>query len=127
MIDKCCEMVVYYSSEQAGLFNKYPKFNNKLNEAALKLDKGLFKKISQNKFSFKRWVINRVEKSCNCRGFLKHAICPHSLAFSHLKNAEWFGPKFTTRSNEFVFKNKNGRKKGSRYKKASSALVVDSD
>lgn len=47
--------------------------------------------------------------------------------FSHLKNLEWFGPKYICRSNEFVFRNKTGRKKGRMYKKASSALEIDSD
>jgi len=27
MVEKCCEMVHYYSTEQAGRFNKYPKFS----------------------------------------------------------------------------------------------------
>jgi len=44
MVEKCCEMVHYYSTEQAGRFNEYPKFSTKLNESALKIDKGLFKK-----------------------------------------------------------------------------------
>ena len=127
MIDKCCEMVHYYSTEQAGRFNEYPKFKTKLNDAALKLDKSLFKKISYLKYGFKNWTINIKEKCCSCRGFLKCAICPHSLAFSHLKNLDWFGPKYTSRLNEFVFKNKTGRKKGHRYKKASSALEIVSD
>jgi len=105
----------------------YPKFSTKLNESALKIDKGLFKKITQNKYAFQNWIINKIEKCCSCRGFLKNAICRHSLAFSHLKNLEWFGPKYTCRSNEFVFRNKTGRKKGRRYKKASSALEIDSD
>ena len=117
MIDKCCEMVHFYSTEQAGRFNEYPKFKTKLNEAALIIDKSLFKKITQNKYSLKKWIINKTERSCSCRGFLKLAICPHSLAFSHLKNLEWFGPKYTCRSNEFVFRNKTGRPKGKRYKK----------
>ena len=127
MVDKCSEMVHYYSTEQGHRFNEFPKFNTKLNDLALKLDQSLFKKISYNKFGFKKWVIDRSLKSCSCRGFLKHGICPHSLAFSHLKNFEWFGPKYTYRSTEFLYKNKNGRPKGRRYKNASKALMVDSD
>ena len=46
MVDKCVEMVLYYSQEQYGRFNEFPKFNAKLNGAALKCDKGLFKKLS---------------------------------------------------------------------------------
>lgn len=82
MVEKCCEMVHYYSTEQAGRFNEYPKFSTKLNESALKIDKGLFKKITQNKYAFQNWIINKIEKCCSCRGFLKNAICRHSLAFS---------------------------------------------
>ena len=127
MVDKCSEMVTYYSTEQADQFNEYPKFSTKLNEKALQLDKSLFKKISYSKYNYNQYTINRVEKTCSCRNFLKHGICPHSLAFSHFKNLEWFGPKFSCRSNEFVHKNKNGRKKGSRYHHASKALIPDFD
>ncbi len=127
MVDKCVEMVLYYSQEQYGRFNEFPKFNAKLKDAALKCDKGVFKKISYCKYSYKRWTINKTEKSCSCRGFLKHGICPHSLAFSHLKDLEWFGPKFSNRTNEFVYKNSRSRKKGCRYKNATSALMFDED
>ena len=60
MIDKCCEMVHFYSTEQAGRFNEYPKFKTKLNEAAFIIDKSLFKKIIQNKYSLKKWIINKI-------------------------------------------------------------------
>lgn len=127
MIDKCEEMVNYYSTLQGDRFNEFPKFNKKVNEMALKLDKSLFKKISMNNYRYKSWIINKNEKCCSCRGFLKHAICQHSLGFSHLKNLQWFGPKYTNRSDEFVFKNKIGRKKGGRYKNALPALESDED
>ena len=42
-----------------------------------------------------------------------------------MKDLGWFGPKFTIRSIEFVYKNKKGRKLGHRYKKATSALMID--
>ena len=60
-------------------------------------------------------------------GFKKNAICLHSLGYSHLKDLNWFGPKFTTRSCEFAYNNKRGSKKGSKYKKATSALMMDAD
>ena len=44
-----------------------------------------------------------------------------------MKNLEWFGPQYDKRSNEFVYKNKKGAKKGSRYKKARSALEYDDE
>ena len=52
-----------------------------------------------------------MQQTCNCRGFLKHAICPHSLALDHIKDWNWFGQKYQTRSNEFVYKNKKGLKR----------------
>jgi len=72
-------------------------------------------------------AVNIKECSCSCRGFLKNAICLHSLGYSHLKDLNWFGPKFTTRSCEFAYNNKRGAKKGSKYKKATSALMMDAD
>ena len=42
-------------------------------------------------------------------------------------NKKRFGPKFTTRSCEFAYNNKRGSKKGSKYKKATSALMMDAD
>jgi len=80
------------------------------------IDKSLFKKVTNIKFNYKRWIINKTEQTCSCRSFLKHAICPHSLVLAHIKDWNWFGPECQTRSNEFVYKNKKGAKKGSRYK-----------
>jgi hypothetical protein len=34
--------------------------------------------------------------------FCKNLICTHSLAFSHLKDLSWFGPKYSKYSKEFV-------------------------
>ena len=116
MVDKCSEMIHYYSTVQAEVFNEFPKFNKKLNESALKFDKSLFKKSSYNKYNYKKYtLIDRVHKSCSCRGFLKQAICLHSLAFSHLKNLEWFGQKYTQLSNEFAYRNNRGRILGIKY------------
>jgi hypothetical protein len=44
MLDKGCEMVQYYSTMQI-TFNEYPKFKEKLNNCALKIDKSEFKKV----------------------------------------------------------------------------------
>ena len=57
----------------------------------------------------------------------KNAIYFYSLAFPHLKNLEWFSPKYTDGSNEFVFINNRGVKKGCRYKKASSVSMIEDD
>ena len=109
MSKKCEEMVNYYSHQQ-NYFNEYSTFRKKLNNLALSLDKGLFKKISFKLFSYKGWTINRADRTCTCRVFCKYAICSHSLSFSHLKDLNWFGPKYSKISNEFVYKNKKGRK-----------------
>ena len=104
MVDKCKEMVYYFSKEQDRKFNVYPKYDDSLNKKAQNVDKSLYTKYGSNK-----------------------AICLHSLGYSHLKDLNWFGPKFTTRSCEFAYNNKRGSKKGSKYKKATSALMMDAD
>lgn len=43
MVDKCVDMV-YYSQEQAGRWNSYPKYSDKANDVVLKLKKSEFKK-----------------------------------------------------------------------------------
>jgi len=126
MIDKVDEMVQYYSIHQT-TFNEFPKYDNNINELAYKCDKGLFKKKDYKRYMYKTWTIDRIEKTCSCRMFCKQAICPHSLAFSHIKDLNWFGNSYTARSNEFVYKNKRGKKKGSRYKNATAALMIDDD
>ncbi len=126
MVDKVDEMIQYYSIHQK-TFNEFPHYNEKLNELAVACDKGLFKKIDYKRFMYKNWTINRSEKACSCRMFLKKAICPHALAFSHLKDLNWFGPKFPSRSNEFVYRNKKGKKKGHRYKNSTAALMREDD
>ena len=70
MLDKCCEMVYYYSTTQNEKFNEYPKFFEKLNNIALrKIDQSLYKKLTFEKFGYKQWTINRTERTCSCRGF----------------------------------------------------------
>ncbi len=101
MLKKCEEMVLYYSIQQ-NYFNEYPKYIAKLNTLALACDKGLFKKVSFKLFAYKTWTINRSDRTCSCRAFCKNAICTHSLAFSHLKDLSWFGPKYSKYSKEFV-------------------------
>ena len=59
--------------------------------------------------------------------FLKNGICLHSLGYSHLKDLNWFGPKFSARSCEFAYINERGAKKGSAYSKAKAALVMDDE
>ena len=62
-----------------------------------------------------------------CAQFLKKAICIHSLAYSHLKDLNWFGTAYSNRSNEFCYRTKKGRSKGHRYKKSTQSLMIESD
>ena len=99
-----------------------------MNKKAQNVDKSLYTKYGSNKVNYNNiCIVNIKECSFSCRGFLKNAICLHSLGYSHLKDFNWFGPKFTTRSCEFAYNNKRGAKKGSKYKKATSALMMDAD
>ena len=98
MVNKCEEMIRYYLSQQRDKFHTIPKFNEKLNDFACKMDKGVFKKISSIKILYKNnHVINKLEKTCSCSYFLKKAICIHSLAYSHLKDLNWFGSSYSIR------------------------------
>ena len=126
MIKKCEEMVQYYSNQQQ-IFNTTPKFKQSINDIACKMDKAVFKKTTKHTFVYKdKYVINRIEKSCTCGYFLKKAICTHALAFSHLKDLDWFGSAYSNRSNEFCYRTRKGRKRGGRYKNSTKALMYES-
>ena len=59
--------------------------------------------------------------SCECRYFLKHAVCMHLVTFCNLNNMELFGSRYNKpiKNNNFVFKAKRGRKSGrTKYGKA---------
>ena len=104
-------MVYYYSKEQDRKFSIYPKFDDKLNKKAQNVDKSLYTKYGSNKLIIIICVANIKEYSCSCRVSLKNGICLHSLGYSHLKDLNWFGQKFTVRSREFAYNNKRGAKK----------------
>ncbi len=75
MVDKCKEMVYYYSKEQDRKFSIYPKFDDKLNKKVQKVDKSLYTKYGSNKVNYNNiCVVNIKECSCSCRVFLKTAF-----------------------------------------------------
>ena len=128
MVNKCEDMIHYYSSQQRESFHIIPKYKENLNNVAIKMDKSVFKKISSLKILYKeKYLINKIEKTCSCAQFLKKAICIHSLAYSHLKDLNWFGTAYSNRSNEFCYRTKKGRSKGHRYKKSTQSLMFESD
>ena len=122
-------IINYYGVTQKNKWAYYPAFSSKLNKSALDFINSkdfLIEKVSKNKYIIGKYIINILLKACNCRFFLKKAICRHSLAYTHQNQLNWFGPLYSQR-NEFIFKNKKGRKRGFRYKKSKHALEFDSD
>ena len=61
-------------------------------------------------------------KSCDCKIFLKRAICVHTLGFSHSYELDWYSPVYDSRATEFSYKTKKGAPKGCREKKIKKAL-----
>jgi len=117
-------MVCYYTKEQDRKFSIYPKFGDKLNKKAQNVDKSLYTKYGYKKVNYNNICIVNI-KECSCRCFLKNGIGLHSLGYSHLKDLNWFGPKFTLRSFEVAYNNKSVAKKGSAHSKTKAALVMD--
>ena len=111
-------------------WSTYPAYSNKLNEDThryMTREDFSVEKIAKGKYRIGGSIINRSTKMCNCRLFLKRAICRHSLAYSNCYDLNWYWVSYSSR-NEFVYKNKKGRKKGpGRYKKANKALQFESD
>jgi len=79
-------------------FSIYPKFGNKLNKKAQNVGKSLYTKYGSYKVNYNNiCIVNIKECSFSCRCFLKNGIGLHSSGYSHLKDLNWFGPKFTVR------------------------------
>ena len=81
-------IINYYGVTQKNKWAYYPAFNSKLNKSALDFINSkdfLIEKVSKNKY-----IINILLKACNCRFFLKKAICRHSLAYTHQNQLNWF-------------------------------------
>ena len=130
LVEKVEDMITYYGITQKNKWSTYPAYSNKLNEDThryMTREDFSVEKIAKGKYRIGGSIINRSTKMCNCRLFLKRAICRHSLAYSNCYDLNWYGVSYSSR-NEFVYKNKKGRKKGpGRYKKANKALQFESD
>ena len=127
------EIITYYSTHGHN-FSVAPRYNYKLKTQALKLDKSkfIYTKNNKNRVSYvgknNKHEINLKDKtaykyhSCNCKGYLKFAICMHLVAFSNNFNLDLYDPKYKADQEEekFEYKSKRGRRK-----LAEKALVND--
>ena len=92
------ECIVYYS-ENAEPFALKPKIFRRITDKASNMTKAQFKKsdkysVYTSRESHKDYNLNwKSEANCDCFGFLKKAICSHVIAYSHLFEMGWFGPK----------------------------------
>ena len=132
-MERIGECIVYYS-ENAEPFALKPKIFRRVTDKASNIIKTQFKKSGKHssKYFSKEAQIEyhidwKSEPSCSCFGFLKKAICSHVIAYNHLFEMNWYGPKVQKAimdAKNFVHKNKRGaKKKDVRYKDAEKALV----
>jgi hypothetical protein len=137
-INSIFEQVVYYSTEYAD-FAKVPGFNLKTKELADTLKEKNFKKFKNNRVTYEGTFKGHTSKyvltfkdnryvnfcSCECRYFLKHAVCMHLVAFSNFNNMDLFGSRYTRpeKKTNFVIKKKRGRTTGNeKYGKALNKI-----
>ena len=114
----------YYSIKEP-MFNLIPKHDIKLNALALKYRKKQFTTGSKKVSIFEAGRCHYIDikrKSCDCKIFLKRAICVHTLGFSHSYELDWYSPVYDSRATEFSYKTKKGAPKGCREKKIKKAL-----
>ena len=125
------EQIIYYSTEYHE-FEKVPKFNRKTRELADCLIKSNFKQIRKDRIVFTNTFEGKKSKytitindsnylnkcSCECKYFVKHAVCMHLVAYSNLFNCDLFESRYSKplKNVNFVKKNKRGPKKGGKEK-----------
>jgi hypothetical protein len=125
-INAIFEQIVYYSTEYSE-FATIPKYNQTTKELADCLKAKNFKKFKNNRVIYEGVYEGKKSKytltfkddqfvnncSCECRYFLKHAVCMHLVAFCNLNNMELFGSRYNKpiKNDNFVFKEKRGRRK----------------
>lgn len=135
------EQIVYYSTEDK-IFEKIPKFNRHTRELADSLIKSNFKQIRKDRIIFTNTFNGKKSKytltindskylnncSCECKYFVKHAVCMHLVAYSNLFNIDLFDSRYSKplKNINFVKKNKRGAKKGGR-EKYGKALDKEAD
>jgi len=121
------QMIIYYSTHKK-VFQTTPRFNVNTHNRGKKLSFFEFKKVDRDTVLHRgKWLINKRKHTCNCRFFLKYAICSHILGFMY-KNPKvdaeaWFGDKYNNRATDFNFNMKRGaKKKSGRYPNSEKAL-----
>ena len=122
-VQKIGAIIRHYSIKKT-VFHLIPKYDHKLNSLALKYKKKQFtgfKKVSIIEDG-RCHYIDIESRSCDCKFFMKKAICVHTLGFSHSYELDWYSPEFDSRSTEFIYKTKKGAPKGCREKKMKKAL-----
>jgi hypothetical protein len=105
-INVIVDMIVYYSTHTQ-IFNTTARFNKKVHLLAKELASGKYTKLDKyTVVHADKYHINLKTKSCNCRYFLKHAVCSHILGYMYKKyeNATWFDEKYTIRETTYVLK-----------------------
>ena len=71
-------------------FSYYPKFNKKVYQFCMKLEKKSFKKIYSNRTIVNgKHVLNNEDKSCSCQYFVKKGLCIHSVRLNIMNNLSW--------------------------------------
>ena len=99
-VHKIEEIIKYYSTIKKE-FHILPKYSDKLNKFSLSKTLKDFKVIDNLSVSIKstvtnaKYIIKLKDKSCSCCFWLKKKICVHSLAWSNLKDLNWFGSAFS--------------------------------
>jgi hypothetical protein len=131
------EIIIYYSTNFKD-FSLAPRYNSRIKMLAHKVTKNNFIQKSKHKLEYKgkanSFTINLNDRfaykscSCDCKNYLKFAICMHLVAYSNIYHLNLYNPKYSNNiekdeeDENFVHKIKKGRKTGS-YKKAEKALV----
>ena len=119
------DMIVYYSTHK-NEFKTTPKFNNETHNIGKKCALDSYKTIDRYTVNYdEKYVINHRKKVCNCRYFLKNAVCSHILGYMYKKFGQesWFGEKYSIKATDFNYHmNRGGTIKLGRYKLSKPAL-----
>ena len=126
IIGKC----IIYNSENLKVFETKPKLSRRLLTTANSIPKSRFTKVSQSSVKYinddTEYIIKfKNEPSCQCFLYLKKAICPHLISYSHLHGLQWYGSKMDRWMDDqmnLVPKVKRGAKGGA-FHKAQKALI----
>ena len=126
-------IIVFYSNNHSK-FSYEPRYIYNVKRLALNRTKDNFT-VFKNKVKYngsrEKYEIDlrtirygKNSPSCNCKNYLKWAICVHLVAYSNNFDLHLYDPKYekyVKGEENFAFKDKRGAKK--KYKKAEKALV----